>query len=150
MTLKLGIALQFLLKLGNHKPHCSDFHVVWKANNGDLSIALSPSEIFGSKRRNFYCSTCCETFAFKYITLNDILPGQDKNYPRTQVCRTFCWVYKGSDKQRYKFSNYQELAQSELISLSSKPKCGIPHISNKRSIKGYSPISLTLSVDLTW
>ena len=29
----MGVAIQSLLKLGNHKPHFSDFHVVCKPNN---------------------------------------------------------------------------------------------------------------------
>ena len=52
MTLKLGVALELLLQLGNHKPHHSDFLVVCKANKGtcQLSIALSLSDCFGPKK----------------------------------------------------------------------------------------------------
>ena len=38
-----------------------------KDKQWDLSSALSPSRIFGSKRRKKHFSKCCETFAFKYI-----------------------------------------------------------------------------------
>ena len=45
VTLKLGVALELLLQLGNHKSHYSDFCVVW-----DVSIALSLSDCLGPKK----------------------------------------------------------------------------------------------------
>ena len=33
MTLKMGVALEFAMQLGNHKPQLSDFDIVCKANN---------------------------------------------------------------------------------------------------------------------
>ena len=49
VTLKLGVASELLLQLGNNKPHHSDFCVVCKANKGTLSIALSLSDCLGPK-----------------------------------------------------------------------------------------------------
>ena len=34
MTLKMGVALEFLLQLGKHNPQHSDFGIVCKANSG--------------------------------------------------------------------------------------------------------------------
>ena len=36
----MGVAIDFLLKLGNHKLRCSDFHVVFKPNK---EVCLSHS-----------------------------------------------------------------------------------------------------------
>ena len=38
VTLKLGVALELLLQLGNHKPHHSDFCVVCKVNKGTCQL----------------------------------------------------------------------------------------------------------------
>ena len=51
VTLKLGIALELLLQLGNHKPHHSDFCVVCKANRGTCQLhSLSLSDCLGPKK----------------------------------------------------------------------------------------------------
>ena len=49
VTLKLGVALELLLQLGNHKPHHSDF-VLYARQKRDLSIALSLSDCLGPKK----------------------------------------------------------------------------------------------------
>ena len=38
VTLKLGVALELLLQLGNHKPNHSDLCVVCKANKGTCQL----------------------------------------------------------------------------------------------------------------
>ena len=38
MTLKLGVALELMLQLGNNKLHDSDFCVVCKANKGPCQL----------------------------------------------------------------------------------------------------------------
>ena len=40
MTLKLGVALELLSQLGNHKPHHSDFCVVCKANKVHYPVVI--------------------------------------------------------------------------------------------------------------
>ena len=50
VTLKLGVALELLLQLGNHEPRHSEFCVVCKANKRDLSIALYLSDCLGPKK----------------------------------------------------------------------------------------------------
>ena len=50
VTLKLGVALELLSQLGNHKSHHSDFCVVCKANEGTCQFALSLSDCLGPKK----------------------------------------------------------------------------------------------------
>ena len=33
LTLKMGVAITFSLQLGNHKPQCSYFEILFKVNN---------------------------------------------------------------------------------------------------------------------
>ena len=34
------------------------------------------------------CMNCCKMISVKYITFNAIIPGQDRIYPNTHLCRT--------------------------------------------------------------
>ena len=49
MTLQNGVALQLLLKLSNHKPRRSDFHVVCKQNNEACRWHYHQMNCFGHK-----------------------------------------------------------------------------------------------------
>ena len=53
MTLQNGIALQFLLKLGNQKPRRSDFHVVCKPNNEACRWHNHQMNCLGHKEETF-------------------------------------------------------------------------------------------------
>ena len=52
MTFQIGVALHFLLKIGNHKSHWSDFHVVWKANHWTCQSQYHEMKYLSQKEGN--------------------------------------------------------------------------------------------------
>ena len=68
MTLQKGVALQLLLKLGNHKPCRSDFHVVCKPNNEACRWHYQQMNCLGHKEE-----TCILVSVAKLLRLRIII-----------------------------------------------------------------------------
>ena len=52
MTFQIWVALHFLLKIGNHKSHWSDFHVVWTVNYWTCQSQYYGVKYLGQKEGN--------------------------------------------------------------------------------------------------
>ena len=52
MTFRIWVALYFVLKIGNHRSHWSDFHVKWKANNWTCQSKYHGVKYLGQKEAN--------------------------------------------------------------------------------------------------
>ena len=57
------------------------------ALNADNSVKKPWISVWNSTK-------CCKLNSLKrHTTLNETIPGLDRNYPKTQACKNFCWVY---------------------------------------------------------